>query len=313
SDRTTIDNIWYINSKTKIKEEILNLIANSKEEITIIIPKIEDYLKIEQIKSIPKDIKIRLVSSDPHTNSLVKKFKELGNLQFKTLDNENVIALKGDNNHIVISLVKKDSSDILNDIIGIGINYHPLINILSPIIYTTWASAQIEDIKVLEKRPVMTSQPVEPISKQEKAPISSVKQKIKEEIKDLTVDAEKITPSSTISPEVVSPPTEEKLITPQMTGSYVSNIHPKAGDQAGILINTSFNMLLSKLSIIKGEDFSKELEAVADLILEKKGFSVTLHSIRSIIRKYKESKSLLNEDDKIQIFEAIEDWKQRLF
>ena len=64
---------------------------------------------------------------------------------------------------------------------------------------------------------------------------------------------------------------------------------------------------------IKGDEFGKELQDIADLILEKKGFSVTLHKIRSIINKFKEKLTLLDANDKREILENIENWKKKLF
>jgi len=68
-----------------------------------------------------------------------------------------------------------------------------------------------------------------------------------------------------------------------------------------------------KINNIEGSKFSNELQIIADLILENKGFSVTLHKVRSVINKYKEKKELLDEEDKKEIFQDIETWKQRLF
>jgi len=51
---------------------------------------------------------------------------------------------------------------------------------------------------------------------------------------------------------------------------------------------------------------------IADLILEKKGFSVTLHKIRSKINQYKNHLSHLNDVDINHIIEGIEEWKERI-
>ena len=64
---------------------------------------------------------------------------------------------------------------------------------------------------------------------------------------------------------------------------------------------------------IKGDKFGKELQDIADLILEKKGFSVTLHKVRSTINKYKEKLSLLDDNDKRDILENIQSWKKKIF
>ena len=94
---------------------------------------------------------------------------------------------------------------------------------------------------------------------------------------------------------------------------FVSVAQPKADDEAAILINSAFTNLINKLDNIKGDQFGRELQDIADLILEKKGFSVTLHKIRSTINKYKEKISLLDENDKKEILEEIQSWKKKLF
>ena len=93
---------------------------------------------------------------------------------------------------------------------------------------------------------------------------------------------------------------------------FVSSSKRQKGDEAGVLINAAFNKLVDKLHNIKGEDFSKELQKIADLILEKRGFSVTLHKLRNIINQYRFSDLVLNESDKKQIIENIESWKDKL-
>ena len=85
------------------------------------------------------------------------------------------------------------------------------------------------------------------------------------------------------------------------------------GDQNTLLINKAFISLIDKLPSLKGTEFSEELENIANLILEKKGFSVTLHKVRSVINQYRLNENLLNELDIKQILASIEDWKTHLF
>ncbi len=59
-------------------------------------------------------------------------------------------------------------------------------------------------------------------------------------------------------------------------------------------------------------DFSIELQAIADLVLERRGFSVTLHKLRSCINKFKEKEVLFTESEKQEIFAEMEEWKQHL-
>ncbi len=306
-----IDNVWLINTHVKINEEIVNLLSNSKENLIIIVPKIENYLNLDQLQNIPKDLKVKIVSSDPHTNSVVKSFKTMSNLEYRTLKNENIVALSGDDNHINISVLNTESKDVLNNIVGIGSNYKPLISVLSRIINAIWIAAEPD-----YSRPIKEVKPIpSPVKKQlppETIPSSTpVKEQIKTEIQQVTAIKEphmSVTENRTVSQEKVEP-----AIQPQTSSDFTSKINPNAGDQAGMIINTAFNMLISKLNVITGEAFSNELQDISDIILERKGFSVTLHSVRSMINKYKELETLLNEKEKMEIFEAIEDWKQRLF
>ena len=310
-----LDRIWIINSSFSLSEAIINLLSNSKEEITIIIPKIEDFLKLEQFQNIPKTLKIKLVSSEPHTNSLVKSIKENINIEYRTLKNENIIALKADNNYISINYLEKDSKNTLNNVVGIGTNFPPLITILSPIVNTTWSTAEPDFAPATRKiEPIPT--PIEKKKVPEKIPPPiSIKQEIKTEIQQVTTSKEPIITQQAVPPKIESLSSDQLKsdIPPQTIGDYTSKISPKAGDQAGMMINTSFNMLITKLNTITGEEFSKELQNISDQILEKKGFSVTLHQVRSVINKYKEAETLLSENDKNEIFEAIESWKKRLF
>jgi len=306
-----IDNVWLINTRVKVNEEIVNLISNSKDNVIIIVPKIENYLNLDLFQNIPENLKLKIISSDPHTNSVVKSFKTIKNLEFRTLKNENIIAMSGDDNHINISVLNTESKDVLNDIVGIGSNYKPLISVLSRIINAVWVAAEPDYAHpIKEVKPIPS--PVEKKLPPEKIPSAApVKQQIKTEIQQVTAHVEPPTVISKKTP--ITPEKIEPTIQTQISGDFTSKIHPKAGDQAGMMINTAFNMLLSKLNVITGEVFSKELQDVSDIILERKGFSVTLHSVRSMINKYKEMESLLNENEKMEIFDAIESWKQRLF
>ncbi|MFX1337430.1 MAG: hypothetical protein ACFFDK_02345 [Promethearchaeota archaeon] len=306
-----IDNVWLINSKVKINEEIVNLISNSKNNIIIILPKIENYLNLDLFQNIPENLKVKIVSSDPHTNSIVKSFKTIKNIEYRALKNENIIAMSGDDSHININVLNTESKDVLNDIAGIGSNYRPLISVLSRIINAVWVAAEpdyghaVKEIKSIPS-PFEKQLPPEKVIS-----VTPVKQQIKTEIQHVTANVE---PQTVISKEVpVTPEKIESTIQTQISSGFISKIHPKAGDQAGMMINTAFNMLLSKLNVITGEVFSKELQDVSDIILERKGFSVTLHSVRSMINKHKERDTLLDEMEKMEIFDAIEEWKQRLF
>ena len=63
---------------------------------------------------------------------------------------------------------------------------------------------------------------------------------------------------------------------------------------------------------MNGEAFSQELQKVADLVLEKKGFSVTLHKLRSTINQYKMFVHPLSQENIAQIKKDFEEWKAKI-
>lgn len=337
-----IDNIWIIKSNIKIHDEIEHLLTISNNELIIIIPNLEPYLNIEQFSNLPPELKIKIVSSEHHTNSIVKKFKKIPNIEFRTFKNEKIIALISDNKYLIINILQEFTKDPLNDVIGISINYLPLINFLKPIITTTWSTAEPDyatpAIHKIPSKPIPVRKP-EPIKT---PPVSTVKQQLKSKLEEKTqfienVQSKKIpieppqqeAPifppdpfTSTTTPSQIPPATHPTPKTPikkeshetsQEIGNYISKIVPKPGDQTAEQINIAFNMMISQFDVIKGEDLSRELENIADLILMKRGFSFILHDIRKLINDYKAKFTLLDNNDKALIFEAIESWKERLF
>jgi hypothetical protein len=324
SYKAGINNLWFINSELKIKEEINNIIINSTENITIIVPKLESFLNLNYLKALNKNPKIKVAASEPITNSIVKNFKEIKNLEYRSLANDSIIALNGDDKHIILCIINKNTGDPLNNIIGFGSNYTPLIQILSGIINTSWAAAESEVDMSVKKTPKPSIKIAKAIPTTVPLPHEiSTKQEIKTETKKVTSftptkSTKKISATSkperseeipSQKPDIVTQSTQQ----PNMNGDNVLNIFPKPGDQSGVLINTAFNMLISKLNTLNGSEFSKELQNISDLILERKGFSVTLHDVRRITNKFKDNINPLTENDTNEIKQSIATWKHRLY
>ena len=313
SEQIAITNIWPINSLTKINEEIQKFVTTTKEELTIIIPQLENHLAVEQFEKIPKSLKIKVAASEPHTNSSVKKFRSITNIIYKTLENENLIVLKGDNTQISIGIIREDATDSLNDFIGIGSNFKPLIELLNPIILNLWEEAYSDSFYASQKAHTPTNKSqAESKTYNRVKPITTSKSPSGETVRKSPI-AQKAQKSKKISslpdnqPQIdeIKQKLQEKL-------EFVSSSTRKKGDEAGLLIASAFDKLSSKLHNIKGDDFSNELQKIADVILEKRGFSVTLHKLRSLINQYRFSDILLNASDSKQIIENIEGWKEKL-
>jgi hypothetical protein len=284
SDALKVENLWLINSEVKLKEEILSIFLNSKNQINMIVPKLETFIDNQQLQNLSAGLNAKIASSDHETNSLVKSLTAIKTVNFKHLDNQNIVAASGDNSRLVMGIVRLESKDPLKNFIGIGTDNQILINILRPIIDTTLGAVA----------PSAASTPVAAAPKPKTM---------------LTP-----TPRPSIVPPPIPqiPPPSQEIPGRKPSQGIQSSIQPQAGDKVGSMINAAFNAVLQQLDTFKGSQFGKALQEVTDVVLENKGYSVTLHNIRTWVNNYKMNEDLLTEQDKIDIREAIENWKQRL-
>jgi hypothetical protein len=311
------NNFWQIKSIARVREEISNIISQSTQSLLVVVPKLEENLSFDDFKDNPSTIKIQIASSEAHTNSLVKKYKDLKNFEYRIIKNESVIICRGDDDSLVIGIIDMESKNASDNFIGFASKNNSLIKLFQFVVKAIWdigSSSSQETPRTLNitvpkkssvsKTPITTKLPLKttriPITK--KLVISQVKkQKVKSSEGKIADLAEELNnkikePKKVHEPDQIPKPTDE----------------PKKHEESGSEINEAFKALIKKLHKLKGDEFSKEMEIIADLILEKKGFSVTLHKIRSKINQYKKHLSHLNEVDIKHIIESIEEWKERI-
>jgi len=310
SEKAKLDNFWHINSVSRVNEEILSKITNAKENLLLVVPKLEDRLSIEAFKDIAGTLKIKIASSEAHTNSNVKQFKKIKNLEYRTLKNESVIVIKSDDNYVLMGIIQKDSQDSLKDFVGFATDYPPLIKLILSTINTVWdkaSSSLHEKPRSLGIRttPRETTKPITPSRFKAPQKKTGIAQTL-DMVTDLTQKIQDKVKESSQQKSLKQAPTELKQAPKELKQT------PKAGDEVGMLIDTVFKSLVQKLQNLNGDEFSSELENIADLILEKKGFSVTLHKLRSKINQYKSHLGHLSEVDIKHIVESIEEWKKHL-
>ncbi|MHA1150883.1 MAG: hypothetical protein ACTSR8_21900 [Promethearchaeota archaeon] len=318
-NKFVVNNIWLIESSTKINETISTIIANSKQQITIIIPKIEKHLQNEQFQNLAPGIQVRIIASDPHVNTTVKTLKEKPGITYKKLENDTIILLKGDNNIIVIAIMQAESQDPLNNIIGFGTNYPPLIGMLTPILETTWASARGEigqpistpssTLRSAQSKTIPHNTGPKPsaIAAQQKSSVTTP-------IQQRTLQP---SPQSRIQPQFERPqlqptPQNDPVQPAPSQVDYSSPIQAKPGDKVGELISNAFDAFISQIPNLKGPELGKALLDVTDIILEQKGYSVTLNSIRKAMTEIKQKDRILTEEEKQELLINIQEWKRKL-
>jgi len=322
-EKVQLSDLCFINSISRVNENIINIIAKCNHEILLILPKLETHLSLDSFKPINNNVKIKIASSEAHTNSFAKNLKSIKTLEYRMLKNEDIIILKGDDSFLLIGILNSNTQDPLNDFIGFATNHSSYFNLLKNFINLMWEKGSTElyqapqtigtkagdtaSSKPLQTTPIKKIQPSievpEHIRAEQKEPTISKRVVVKSPFQDKTV--------GTPQPKVTQNNTDlaQKI---QQQVDFVSKMQPKPGDEAGIMINNAFNELAQKLNKMNGEDFSKELQKIADIVLEKKGFSVTLHKLRSTINQYKMFVHPLSKENIEQIKQDFEEWKAKI-
>ena len=322
------DEIWRIKSLVRVKEEISNIISQSTQNLLVVVPKLEENLSLDVFKDIPSTIKIQITSSEAHTNSLVKNYKELKNFEYRILKNENVLICRGDEDNLVIGIIDNESKNASDNFIGFASKNKSLIKLFQFVVKAIWdigSSSSHETPRTLNvmvpkkssvsKTPIATkiSKNFDPSPKKTPlitTPTPIIKKPVITQVKKqkaISSEGKIADLAKQLNNKIKEP---KKLRESVQTLESISK--PKELDESGIEINNAFETLIQKLRKLKGDEFSKEMAIIADLILMKKGFSITLHKIRSKINQYKNQLSHLNEVDIKHIIESIEEWKEHI-
>jgi len=323
SEKNQISQIYQVYSLQKVKSEIKSFINSTQNDLKIILPIVENFISLEDFKGMSKNLKINLAASEAHTNSLVKTFREMPYLEYRTLKNSSVIALKGDEDHLLIGVIQANSTDKLKDFVGFSTDFPPFLKLLEPVVTSLWQIGSTEaiqtpksvgiegDLKVISNHLKTKTTPIQ------ETQIGTLKTDTVTQEPQVEITGEKTTldKEQHVEPPVKMqrkvPSVEIPISQDSLQDSLKTHHIPE--DQNAISINNAFISLIEKLTSLKGTEFSEEMETIANLILEKKGFSVTLHKVRSVINQYKLNENPLNELDIKQILASIEDWKTHLF
>ena len=322
------DNFWQIKNITRAKEEIRNIISQSTQSLLVVVPKLEENLSFDDFKDNPSTVKIQIASSKAHTNSLVKKYKDLKNLEYRILKNESVIICRGDDDSLVIGIIDIESKNSSDNFTGFASKNKSLIKLFQFVVKAIWDIGSSS----LQETPRTLNITVPKKSSVSKTPITT---KVSKPVRPSPIKTPiKTTPTTITNKPVINQVKNQKAKSSEGKIAHLAEElnhrinepkkvressqtpkpteEPKKFNESSTAINKAFKDLIKKLHKLKGDEFSKEMAIIADIILEKKGFSVTLHKIRSKINQYKNHMSHLNDVDISHIIESIEEWKERI-
>ncbi|TFF98018.1 MAG: hypothetical protein EU547_02780 [Promethearchaeota archaeon] len=314
--------IWTINSINQMKEELMYAIKNTKNELLLIVPTLKDFVSVELFKDIPNDVIVYVASSDHFVNSKVKELMSFDNVKFKQYNKTDFIGVRSDSNFIAFGIINAMNDDSLDNFIGLGTNKEEIFNSLTQTLTKIWSAAQRDSGKPslgkqFEQPHLKKVQIPEPneIQKKERPQndnkvVSSVSDRVSE------LDKTRKRDSTELGVPKEPPAPREKQSSQISQGTkeeYISKIYPDSDNEAANIINDAFNEILEQINEFTGIQFAQQLENIADLILEKHGFSVSLHHIRRYINQFNRQEAPLSAKQKSEILENFEEWKRKLF
>ena len=136
-----VDTFKKFNSNIQIKKEISDIINNANEEVIIIIPKIENFLPLDLLKTSSTKHPINIVSSDTHKSEIVKEIKSYPNISHRKIKRNKIIALKG-TNKVIIGIYAVNLEQPEKNVNGYEISSKDLIEIINPMIDEKFGQAK---------------------------------------------------------------------------------------------------------------------------------------------------------------------------
>jgi hypothetical protein len=103
---------------------------------------------------------------------------------------------------------------------------------------------------------------------------------------------------------------EEEYVSPGLSQSQFDEEEASSGGKKEDSLTYHLNYLGDNLDTMTGKDISGHLQDGMDIILETKGYSMSLKDMKNWINKLKFSNSPLNEEKKEEFIEALTEWQE---
>ncbi|MFX1393575.1 MAG: hypothetical protein ACFFAH_08370 [Promethearchaeota archaeon] len=329
------DKFWPVNSKGKICEEISNLLMSSKEKALIIVPELKEYISLEQLNNFSANLKLTLISSESHKNPLIKEISKMNNVEYLRLKNNEFIGLKREESYIVIGIFQENEEKHLNNVIGFGTTYIPLIEQINPIILEKLNEAKptkekqitngfnyiIQNINILKGRKISkilqevldVGLKIEGMSlnileiKLLISKLKAINQPLDKDMKKIIIA--KITELNekfsnlhlVISPDLKDQSLPKTKILEEVSKVDIESINSEQ-------FESLFNFFLEKFDELNGITISKQIENLIELSLKFQGYSTIIdwkNELKSI-------KNILEEPFRKKIKEDFKKWKDYL-
>ncbi|MFX1277302.1 MAG: hypothetical protein ACFFBP_07990 [Promethearchaeota archaeon] len=344
-----IDDTWRITSIPKLREEISNIIRKADENITILIPKIKDYIPLEILKNSEGIQKVNIIASDSHESEIVSEIRTYPNVEYLRIEKNKMIGIKGAG-ILIIGYYQFNDKDFTKTIKAIGTLDKILIDLFSPLIMNkvelgkpparvlmnnnfNYINENINKIagieisqKLKENLDIATN--IKGISLnvlELKLLISNLK-KINsiltdKDLKQSIIDKiqlwnEEFTtlPLGT-TPEFKIPDSKEQFFDEESlkdTHLLLNSLSQESFDLLDLeKIKPLFELLFEKLEVSNGEELSKLIQGVIDTVLQILGFS-TIRTWREELASDENKSKMLENEFKEKFIEDFTRWRNAI-
>jgi hypothetical protein len=340
-----VDIFKRFNSNIQIKKQISNIINNAKEEIIIIVPKINDFIPLEQLKNSSTNHPIKIASSDSHKSEIIKEIKTYPNVTYRKIKRNKIIALKG-TNEVTIGTYAINLDQPEKSINGYRISSKELIETINPIIIEKFNQGKFSKLTQIANNFNFIIQHINDVigneisellqdtlnltlrmkgislnildiklliskTKKMSTPIDDeLKQSIIERIKTWNKD---FSIALVEVPELLEsiPEEEISMLELPVTEEEIVGERPFEEEEEAIKeveldkIESLFDVFFERIKIFKGSDLSNEIQLMINSILKYQGYSI-ITTWKNELRSVEEK---LEEPFRVKLKEDFIKWK----
>ena len=316
----------------KWKKEYLKEKVREKEQEALL-KDLKDKIS-EKNLSTEIELKVRVISSEPHSNNYAITINNAANTEYLELKKNNIFAVIGDDSYLIFGVYHKPSKKQKNEISGLYTTYKPLIETIYPLIIEIISKASypkeieinrgfndiIENIneytgkKISEKlkRLLDVSFKEDGLSldilelKLLIGKLEKIYQPLDDHLKDyLITELNKLNKLfSTL--ELNYPPEFRPPVSEEVKDYSKSVLVPPEGQPLDPdKLNNLFDLFLDKIDDLKGVEIGNQIDKIIDLVLELQGYSNILEW-KNTLRTVEDT---LEEPFKEKIKEDLLRWK----
>ena len=250
-------------------------------------------------------LQIVIISSETHQNKHVLAFNKKGSIDYLSIDDNNIIAILGDDSYLLLGITQKIENEPLYEVIGFYTNFNQLIDLLNPLILKISKEGKppkeiqinrgfneiIENINDFTGRKIgkRLKNLLDVVFEKDGISLNILELKLligklekmyhplENEMKQYVIDELNKLNKEFSTLELIFPPEFRRPISEEKTAEIMEHeLLPEEIDVSPIdseKINELFNIFLEKVDDLKGNEIGEQIDKFIDVVLKLQGYS----------------------------------------